>query len=562
MNKKTLLMSISALALMCSVASCGHEHEFGSSWEKDATHHWHAAVCEHAEEVADKAAHTWDAGTVTKEATEEAKGEKTFKCTVCSATKTEEIAQLAHTHKFAAEWSKDATHHWHAATCGHEEVDSKAEHAWDAGTVTKEATEEAKGEKTFKCTVCSATKTEEIAQLAHTHKFAAEWSKDATHHWHAATCGHEEVDSKAEHTWNEGTVTKQPTLSEAGEKEFKCTECGQEKVEAVPALEAKLVLNASDLEVGDIAAGTIVESNGFTLISDNPAQEATKIDKYFTVSDDVNVTIGEEKFTQRIKTNGGSNTKVGTEERVISFTTTGQGKATVYLKHGSSDESKAPAKILLISSENGVQHDAAEVAVADGAVAVELETHYAGKFYLASTDNVSIYKIVVEWEDGVNDFEWEPPLEISDPNFLNVSELPTQIFEKDVTIGNFVVNAGVGKEQSVTIDANKKTFDGIAYTARLKLGGLGTEDYRSVTINVDGPATILIVVCSSDSSAERTANLFDAAGNAVADTDAKVTTGLIQLIFDVTEAGAYNFRVTGGGGGANIYSIAIEPTVA
>ena len=91
MKKKTLLMSVSALALVCGVASCGHEHEFGTTWEKDATHHWHAAVCEHAEEVSDKAEHTWNAGTVTKEATEEAKGEKTYKCTVCDATKTEEL---------------------------------------------------------------------------------------------------------------------------------------------------------------------------------------------------------------------------------------------------------------------------------------------------------------------------------------------------------------------------------------------------------------------------------------------------------------------------------------
>jgi hypothetical protein len=48
-----------------------HEHTYSTEWEKDDTHHWHAAVCDHAEEVADKAAHTWNAGTVTKEATEE-----------------------------------------------------------------------------------------------------------------------------------------------------------------------------------------------------------------------------------------------------------------------------------------------------------------------------------------------------------------------------------------------------------------------------------------------------------------------------------------------------------
>ena len=37
--------------------------------------------------------HTWDSGAVTKEATYASKGEKTYTCTVCKATKTEEIAR-------------------------------------------------------------------------------------------------------------------------------------------------------------------------------------------------------------------------------------------------------------------------------------------------------------------------------------------------------------------------------------------------------------------------------------------------------------------------------------
>ena len=41
-------------------------------------------------------------------------------------------------------------------------------HRWNAGTVTKEATCTGKGEKTFACANCDATKTEEIAALGHT----------------------------------------------------------------------------------------------------------------------------------------------------------------------------------------------------------------------------------------------------------------------------------------------------------------------------------------------------------------------------------------------------------
>ena len=106
-----------------------------------------------------------------------------------------------HTHTFAEEWSSDKTNHWHAATCEHTtEVSGKAEHSFGDWTVTKEATEEAEGSRERSCTVCGYTATETIEKLAHTHKFATDWTKDETNHWHAATCEHTtEVSSKAEH---------------------------------------------------------------------------------------------------------------------------------------------------------------------------------------------------------------------------------------------------------------------------------------------------------------------------------------------------------------------------
>ena len=35
----------------------------------------------------------------------------------------------------------------------------------------------------------------------HQHTFATEWTSDETNHWHAATCGHDVTDSKAEHSF-------------------------------------------------------------------------------------------------------------------------------------------------------------------------------------------------------------------------------------------------------------------------------------------------------------------------------------------------------------------------
>ncbi len=135
-----------------------------------------------------------------------------------------------HTHTFAEEWSSDKTTHWHAATCGCSDVElQKTEHTFGNWTTTKEATEEAEGSKERPCTVCGYTATEAIEKLAHTHKFATEWTKDETNHWHASTCGHEVTEGKTAHTFGDWTTTKEASCTENGERKTTCTICGYEK---------------------------------------------------------------------------------------------------------------------------------------------------------------------------------------------------------------------------------------------------------------------------------------------------------------------------------------------
>ena len=124
------------LLLSAALAACQpeHRHTFSEEWAFDATHHWHEATCEHGEETEGKAEHMWDGGVVTTAATCTEAGEKTYTCTVCSATKTEVIAATGHT--YAEEWSSDNTHHWHAATCGHDLMEDYAEHVFESGVCT------------------------------------------------------------------------------------------------------------------------------------------------------------------------------------------------------------------------------------------------------------------------------------------------------------------------------------------------------------------------------------------------------------------------------------------
>lgn len=73
------------------------------------------------------------------------------------------LVSCGHECEFSTEWSKDSTSHWHA--CVSEkctEIADKADHDWDEGKITTEATQEKAGVKTFTCKTCSATKTEDV----------------------------------------------------------------------------------------------------------------------------------------------------------------------------------------------------------------------------------------------------------------------------------------------------------------------------------------------------------------------------------------------------------------
>ena len=207
MKKIKWLVPILIVAnLLLGVIGCKepeiHIHTYSEAWTKDETNHWHAATCGHKDEVIDKAAHTFGDWTVTKEPTEEVEGSREKSCTVCGYTVPEVIEKLAHTHKFATDWTKDEENHWHAATCEHTtEVSGKAEHSFGDWTITKEPTEEAEGSREKSCTVCEYTVPEVIEKLEHKHKFASEWTSDSSGHWHAATCGHDVTDSKVEHSF-------------------------------------------------------------------------------------------------------------------------------------------------------------------------------------------------------------------------------------------------------------------------------------------------------------------------------------------------------------------------
>ena len=78
------------------------------------------------------------------------------------------LIACSHSHSFAEAWNNNEDGHWHVCSCG--EKSELAEHVWDNGKVTVEATEETAGNKQYACVDCGYTKNQSIPALAHTHK--------------------------------------------------------------------------------------------------------------------------------------------------------------------------------------------------------------------------------------------------------------------------------------------------------------------------------------------------------------------------------------------------------
>lgn len=91
------------------------------------------------------------------------------------------------------------------ADMGFTSYEKAGTHTWNSGKVTKKATCGGNGIKTYICTICGATMTEDIPKLN-------------------------------SHTWNSGVITRKATVTSEGEKTYTCTICKETRVEKIPKL--------------------------------------------------------------------------------------------------------------------------------------------------------------------------------------------------------------------------------------------------------------------------------------------------------------------------------------
>lgn len=230
-------------------ATCAQEGYTGDTYCKDCN-----TKLSSGKSIAKKE-HTWDAGKITTAATCSGKGIKTYTCTECNATSTEEIPSTGHQHtelrnvKVATCASEGYTGDTYCMDCNTKltsgKVLPKTDHTWDYGKVTQNATCTTKGIKTFICTVCKSTRIEEIPEIGHVNKIT-KFAKNAscksegyTGDIYCQDCGalleDGKIISKTEHTWDAGEITKTATCTTAGVKTFTCTSCGTTRTEVIAA---------------------------------------------------------------------------------------------------------------------------------------------------------------------------------------------------------------------------------------------------------------------------------------------------------------------------------------
>ncbi len=312
-------------------SALGHDYGTTASETKAATcdtagyNRWVCSCGDYIEvEIPATGDHNWDAGTVSKEATHDSTGTMVYKCKDCGATKSATIPKVGYswgewytvkaaTHLAEGQQRRDCncgnswctssetksiaklTQHTYKAVvtapsctsagyttytceCGDQYIDNVIEalgHNWDSGKVTKSATCNATGTKTYTCTKCGATKEESIAKTSHTYtttKTAATCTKQGYTTYTCKTCGYSYksnyTDAKG-HNYEFTKYSVKATRNKNGQKLYTCTRCGKTKTTSFAKIKSWKLSSTSATYTGKNITPkiTIKDANGNTISS-------------------------------------------------------------------------------------------------------------------------------------------------------------------------------------------------------------------------------------------------------------------------------------------------------
>lgn len=259
---------------LCS--ACGFEETKNHTWnggtvtkqascKESGTRHFTCTACGAAkdETIAKTNSHNWGGYKVTKHPTCTAPGTQTRTCSVCGKTETQQINATGHS---MGAWAQSKAPTCTAAgeekrscsKCGHSETRALKAlgHSFSHPTVTKEPTCTESGTETGKCSRCGQTTSNTIK--AKGHKFGA-WAdtkpatctEGGTKERKCSACGAAETKATDAlgHDFENPTIVKEPTISTTGLKEGRCKRCGETTSEVIPC------------SAQDEATGTLFEAN-------------------------------------------------------------------------------------------------------------------------------------------------------------------------------------------------------------------------------------------------------------------------------------------------------------
>ena len=173
--------------------------------------------------------------------------------------KTVEIAVDEDAHSWGDWFSKNGDYHRRECVNNAAAHYQEAEHCWNDGVVTIEATETSEGERTFTCTVCKATKTVKIPKTEHKHVLKRVGEVYATctepgvksyYKCTAANCPTPILEDDGVtpttlealatdplgHDWGKWYETKAATDTEEGEETRVCDRCEEKQTRSTPVL--------------------------------------------------------------------------------------------------------------------------------------------------------------------------------------------------------------------------------------------------------------------------------------------------------------------------------------